>query len=120
MKPQELTELVCKISLLKGFRAALVRTAVGRVFAQWHRDDLDHTRLEEALETIATESAEACSRMRIGDFVRAEVDLPEGHIYVAVTGEARLIALFDASAQESAMTGRMDDIVEGLTGPVST
>ena len=116
MKPQELVEMVGRISRLKGFRAILATSANGTVCAQWNADDIGHGRLEEAFDIISGESTRACSKMGIGEFVRAEIDVDDGHAYVAVNEGASLITLFDSSATESAMTGKMDDIFEDCCG----
>ncbi len=116
MKPNELIEMVRRVSLLRGFAAALATSGAGTVFALANNKKTGHGRLEEALDTIVSESTEACSRMSIGDFVRAEIDVQDGHIYVAVADQTRLVGLFDGSAHESAVRGRMDDIFEEFTG----
>ena len=119
MKTHELIEMVRRVSLLKGFTSALAIDGTATVFARGDGADIGHGRLEEAIETVVGESTEACARMTIGDFVRAEIDVEGGHVYVAVAARTRLIALFDTTARESAVTGKMDDIFEHYTGAIA-
>ena len=113
MNAEELAELIYKISRLRGFRAALVATPSGVALAHVSEAELDQTRMTQALEAISDESREACEHMGIGEFLRADVDLPEGHICVAELGTGRLIALFGAAAKRS-LPALIGDVLEGI------